>query len=337
MSFITSDTIRDISVKTVETFLNDKVPLSVGLSKHASALELNSDQIQRAVEATNCIAYLKIKSLSDDRTSEFPLCKFAEVMTQVFTPSMTKAASFHVPVAKGESLLEKIAEYCPTELNATEQLIMFTKLAAINSKELEILQDRAFTIVPELLKAAAVIKSDSQGLEKLATVTSGKEYSMATALIYGEVQTFADTGIFKQAELKTAEHLITLLKEAHLVQDKINEKERLAESSEIVKQAFLGMVGQAIGRGIAGAVKLPMKAMSTSMDTIAKGMGGGAANAARRVAGIAPVAKPKTVGKATAAMATAGLVADAHFYKPGIDKTTGRSKDVWTALQRETN
>ena len=68
MTQITSEQLRDISVTVVEQFLNNKIPLSLGLAKQAAAAQLNSDQIKRAVEATNTIAYLKVLSMSDDRT-----------------------------------------------------------------------------------------------------------------------------------------------------------------------------------------------------------------------------------------------------------------------------
>ena len=50
MPDMSSDAIRDISVRVVEGFFNDKVPLSVGLAKEASAACMNHEQIKRACD-----------------------------------------------------------------------------------------------------------------------------------------------------------------------------------------------------------------------------------------------------------------------------------------------
>jgi predicted transcriptional regulator len=93
MPSISTEQLQTISVKTVEGFLNDHVPLSEGLAKQAAAYELNSEQIQRAVEAVNSITYLKLVKVAEDRTIEFPLCKTAEVMAHITLPGMDKAAA----------------------------------------------------------------------------------------------------------------------------------------------------------------------------------------------------------------------------------------------------
>ena len=92
MPHLSSDQLRDISVAVVEDFINNKVPLSHGLAKQASVHELNSEQIQRCVEASNTIAHLKLLGVAEDRTFEFPLCKFAEVMQHAAAPDLEKSA-----------------------------------------------------------------------------------------------------------------------------------------------------------------------------------------------------------------------------------------------------
>lgn len=92
MPHMSSDQLRDISVAVVEEFINNKIPLSQGLAKQAALHELNSEQIQRCVEASNTICHLAILGKAEDRTFEFPLCKFAEVMAHAAAPDFEKSA-----------------------------------------------------------------------------------------------------------------------------------------------------------------------------------------------------------------------------------------------------
>lgn len=111
MPEMSSDRLRDISVAVVEDFINNRTPLSEGLAKQAAANDLNCDQIQRCVEASNTIAHLKLLSVAEDRTFEFPLCKFAEVMEKAATPNIEKSAgivsavtnTFKDVIGKGEA------------------------------------------------------------------------------------------------------------------------------------------------------------------------------------------------------------------------------------------
>lgn len=111
MPEMSSDRLRDISVAVVEDFINNRTPLSEGLAKQAAAHDLNCDQIQRCVEASNTIAHLKLMSVAEDRTFEFPLCKFAEVMEKAATPNIEKSAglvsavtnTFKDVIGKGEA------------------------------------------------------------------------------------------------------------------------------------------------------------------------------------------------------------------------------------------
>jgi hypothetical protein len=336
MPSITSDQIRDISVKAVEGFLNNKIPLSEGLSKQASAMQLNSDQIQRAVEATNSIAYLKVLELSSDRTVEFPLCKYAEVMAKVALPEeipgMAKAA-FQVPaLLKSASVKE---EYIPSELTNAELRMAFIKQAALNDAELQRMKDRSVTIVPELMKVASNIRDDKRGLEKLATIVAGDTFSSLSQFVYGKVQMYADTGMFKEAELKTVKNLTELIKEAQELQASIKEKQALADRSNLVKEAFLGAIGSGIGRVAGSVISAPFKMLGKGIGNSAANVAGKATNFAKSKLGmpVSPMAKRIGIGAALIPAATIGF--DATMYSPGVHKETGTSQDAWTALQRQ--
>lgn len=108
MTTVTPDTLRDISVKVVEGFLNDKVPLSIGLAKQASENQLNPDQIQRCVEASNTIAHLKLMESAADRTFEFPLCEYNHVLAEIAQPGITKEAGLADYARKGATAVRNV-------------------------------------------------------------------------------------------------------------------------------------------------------------------------------------------------------------------------------------
>ncbi|HET8686060.1 MAG TPA: hypothetical protein VFM18_05270 [Methanosarcina sp.] len=125
MPQFSSDQLRDISVAVVEDFINNRVPLSEGLAKQASMNDLNSEQIQRCVEATNTITQLKLMSVAEDRTFEFPLCKYAEVMVHATFPELDKEAGFFDTVRSvgrtvGRAVTSTVKDATGTGAAATE-------------------------------------------------------------------------------------------------------------------------------------------------------------------------------------------------------------------------
>lgn len=331
MPSISSDQIRDISIKTVEGFLNDKIPLSEGLAKQASLLQLNSEQIQRSVEATNSIAYLKVLSLTDDRTMEFPLCKYAEVMVKVALPD-TDTVFVKKASAVGKSSPEVFTNLIMTD---AEQRVTFIKQAALNEAHLTKLKDRSFTILPELTKAASIVKADKQGLEKLATISRFENFDVLSVMVYGTKQIFNDSGLFKQAELKEVLKLSDLYKEAKLLQVSISEKQSLSDRSSLVKKAFVEGTGNVAGKAIGGVVTAPFKALGKGIANTTHNLGVPMANAAKSKLGMKTSPFIKRVGIGALALPAIGIGFDASMYTPGVNADTGTSKDAWTALQRQ--
>lgn len=333
MTNINSDQIRDIAVRATEMFINEKVPLSEGIAKQASAMELNLEQIQRSIEATNSIAFLKIQEISGDRTVEFPLAKMAEVMADISVPDILKVASASVSKINTSTKepLCKEASYTPTELQRGEQVAYFTKMASINERDLSSLKDRAITIVPELIKAAAVINKDPRGLEKLAAVVEGKEFTILSTLVYNEPKKYDNSGFFKEADLKDVYKVRDLYKEAEQVNSDIKTVEQLHDRTKMTKQAIFGLLGKAVGSTISAPFKAVGTLAGNSIANSANAAGVAASKAG--IGHVAPVAKKIGLGTVAGKMVTPAL--DVAVYSPGIDKTTGSSRDVWTALQRQ--
>ena len=389
MPNITSDQLRDISVKTVEDFLNNKIPLSAGLAKQAAAAELNPEQIKRAVEASNTICYLKVLGMSQDRTVEFPLCKFAEVMSLVSVPEgLTEGKTGEGNVGNNnvggevgaEAAVEKQAGVSdnassPLELQSPggafivddydllrqkhSKVAFFIKEASINEQALEELKGKSDVVAEQLIKQAQLVSKDVKGLDKLSFVSEGSDYAQLSVLVTGNVQQrrdFGDTCLFKQAELVEVKKLAELFKEARHIVAGISKREDLYKRSvslrnDMTKQAFLagafGVAGKAVGGAFGGVLNTVAKPVTNLVGRSVHNTLGPTFNAARNVVGqgLSKVTgKPFTPStfsaiKGVGAGAIAGGVLSAGFdaamHDPGKDASTGRSNDVWDALQRE--
>lgn len=345
MANITSEDIRDIAIKATEMFLNDKIPLSTGLSKLASFHELNSEQTKRAIEATNSICFLKAQEVTGDRTTEFPLAKYAEVMSGIVDQSLTKAAeslstqTSTIPEVKTDQPMVKEASFGGwiSNLPESERVTFLVKMASENEMKLGQLKDREITIVPEITKLASVIKKDSQWLEKLAFVSEGCEFRTLSVLVSGDVSVHKNTGIFKEADLKQVKQLKDLYKEATELQKEIrNRTELFSGSKTMIKEASIfENLGKGTGRLLGGIAAAPIKAATPLVKNTATRVGNQITNIGRKAVGAAALPVSKKIGVGTVIGAAAAPVGNAMIYKPKGDKATGSSGDVWDALQRQ--
>jgi hypothetical protein len=368
MTSISSEQIRDIAIRTVEQFLNNKVPLSQGLAKEASAAQLNSEQLQRAVEATNNISYLKVLELSTDRTVEFALCKTAEVMQHIAVPDglQEKVASAMNPeMVKQAAVIEgpTSAEYSGHDWSENEVLVNFIKQASTNKAALESLKMESLNVGENLVKAAAVLKKDAKWMDKLACVSDGVEYKMLSLLVDGtmpEHRDLKDLGLFKEAELKSFSSFAQLYKQARQITREMTERAELQKRADDMStmqrvknivQNPAQSVGKAIGYGPGKAIGTVANKVVNAPVNAVKSVAQGAANTFNDALGSMGKPTIKTVGKATGQTVKAigesvaskagkigrfamGPVADVAMYAPGTDDSTGRSNDVWSALQK---
>lgn len=367
MANISPETIRDISVKAVEDFLNDSIPLSAGLAKQAAAYELNSEQIKRAVESTNNIAYLKVLQLSkDDRTIEFPLAKYAEVMTAATLPSdFQEKAAAAIGAEQKETMTKQASAYEDRELEQGEKLTYFIKSAAANKEALERIQIESMNVAEQLVKTAKAIGKDEKWMDKLACVTSEQEFKELSILVSGSVQNYRDlsgVGLFKKAQLDSVKSFADLYKQAReLVREQRQRSElqkQAAATAQGINQNNFGdalrnvskksaqfaknvanpgyVAGKVVGnvaavpfKGVAAAGRAAANSVKSNVKNI---MEGGAPK---------PQALAKAVGKTSGSVLkgaiglATGPAIDAALYTPGTDSTTGRSNDAWTALQRD--
>lgn len=274
MATIDSEFLQNIAVRCTEQLLNNKVPLNYSLAKEASENGLNSDQLQRCVEAANTVAYLKVLSLSEDRTAEFPIAKYAEVMSIIAVPAATpgveKTAGVVEPVVT-EGSLEKVAssgsalDYSTPEFSSHEQMLFLIKEAAANEAALDRAINKSEAIRLELMKVAREVEADPKGLDKMAC-SLDSTFGPLSVLVTGQVQTRRDFGnaapyMFKEAELKTVGKLYSLYKQAQDLVREVSQRRDLSDRASHVKQAHFegmakeaGVISKIVGSKVTGAV-----------------------------------------------------------------------------------
>lgn len=260
--------IRDYAVSIVEGYINNKVPLSEGVMVKAAQFELNNEQIKRVVEATNQVAYLKLQSISPDRTFEFPLADTNEVNAMLVSPGVVKQASAARPsplsiMSKGHEKTASAETTLENSLSCQDAKVLLTKHAFCLKGELGRIESEERMMLQKLASLSNSLNSDPLGLEKLASVANGNYHSLCQ-LMKGRVEE-VEPGFFKQAELSTAVALCNeFTKALELVQEKAAVKEQIEKiSSALEKEAFVGGLvrGALSGVGrVAGAV--PRKAVA---------------------------------------------------------------------------
>ena len=358
MANVTPELIRDISVQAVEDFLNNKIPLSQGLAKQAAAYDLNVEQVKRAVESTNNIAYLKILQHAEDRTVEFPLAKFAEVMSSATVPDNFQEKVASVAGPELQTPLTKEAS-APLELVEAEKLTYMIKTASANKETLERIEIDSIAVADKLIKVAKTFSKDEAWMDKLACVTDESEFKELSVLVSGEVKNYRDLkdlGLFKQAQLKEATEFSELYKQARAMVREQRERsglqKRAADAADSVKSnIFSKAMGSAAstakvlnpahlaGAALGGAASVPFRAAGAAgaaiknsvKNNISSLSGGNKAS----VGNVAKAVGQTAGGVGSKILRAAGPVADAALYSPGVDSTTGRSNDVWGALQRD--
>ena len=211
---LTPERLQSIAVGCVTSFLTKQASLSEAVSKEAQELELNSDQIKRVIEASNTIAYLRQLEKSADRTFEFPVADYNEVMAKMCIPDMDKSAS---EVKESEPLpmdnntyIKKEAEF---QLSEQETAAILAKELLKAKSNLEKIACEKVGMQLRLAKSSSLIHKDPLGLEKLAEVVSEDDYDPMLKLCGIEKRASEDL-VFMDKELDTSREAYYLYKEA---------------------------------------------------------------------------------------------------------------------------
>ena len=288
MNPITVQDLQAIAVQCTSDFFNSGVPLSEGLSKIASERNLNPEQLKRAVEATNTLTYLKSVEVGSDRTGEFPLADYDDIVKMASIPEslFTKVASTEEPKSFSESALdyegmvkqaEEALTYTPpvvAEMTSSEVMLNLVKQASINRRALEDATDKSYRLLEQLEKTASELRGEPRLVEILSAVSRDRvEFVKLASLTGCEMTRYLESdlasyliqkgGGFRSAMTKAASLSADLEKAAGLVAE-IKERTELNERvtplvEGLQKQAFLGatagVVGRALGSALGGTAK----------------------------------------------------------------------------------
>ena len=331
MATISVQDLQKIAVEVTSDFYHKGVPLSEGLAKQASDLELNSDQIKRAIEATNTLAYLK--SVESDRTGEFPLADYGDIMKCASIPAdMLKSASLpdgfdsgdrgmghyiktlddqgfpiknvedELKDSQGEvepkgAMYETETCYEMPAMSKQAEFKFLMKEAAINKRALEDAEARAFHLEADLFKTASQLAKTEHAVEALSLVAKGDQFIKLARLTFGFENT--PTAIDWVDEVKTPFSWKPAMEKAAQLSTMLTQaEETVAEinhRSGLDKQAGLLMsAAQAVGKAVRGVATAPFKFAGNK---VAKGLSAGIDSAATKLqTGFAGTTAGKKIG-----------------------------------------
>lgn len=272
MTHIDADGYKRLAATSVAAF-NSGTPLNDSLTKIATDQELNSDQIQRLVETTNQMAYLTKLAGEDDRTFEFKVANYDDIMDN-FLPTeadagMNKEASASVNpmelVTGSFQSIEKVAqdkEASMEKLGKNDKLKALRKVASHERVRLENLKAREHDDLVKIAGYRETLLRDNDLEAKLNNFDNGADMSK---IIFGHVKEASDSTplrVFSPDELFHVGEFsrdLELIKQAH-TEAKVLETQ-VEEAEGILKEAFLVGAAIKVGKGVASAYKSPKNAL----------------------------------------------------------------------------
>lgn len=347
MANITVQELQDIAVKCVSDFFNEKTSLNEGLAKEASDRGLNSEQLKRAVEATNTLAHLKSLDVSSDRTTEFPVADYQEIVKLAFVPDLTSPPIEEEDETDSFGFAKSAAVEVETTMSYENAVFFLQKKAAVNDRELEDAKYELLNVAEDILKQAGELRKDPEILEKLSYSSVSDEYftKLSSLLACEKPRKALPEGFFKSAAINSVERLFSLYKRAETlnveIKDKTSLKQRLdqAVNTHVKEAGLLGKVFNHIGSGIGKVVSAPFKAAISAGTGITKATGVAINNAAAKTgmgqaAGLAVKPQSGSVRALKAsALPLAGAAMDIGAYNYNVNPAKNQLGTVWDNLQ----
>lgn len=304
---LTPELLQDISVQVVAKFMSKQASLSEAIADKAKSMELNPEQIKRVIESSNTIAYLRQLEDAKDRSFEFPVAEYHDVMGRMVLPDSSPTVDSTVaPLAPplGEKVevtktagiktnpLNEKAPVSQIDLNAPEEeqqkIAMLIKETLRAKQTLQKMAEEGHMISLRLEQLSARVQKDPAGFEKLAHVAA--EENLGSLSVLCGFEKTAETGsVFLSSELKDVMSLNSLFKEAKDLLTKQSELEVFVSRATnilIEKKAFspLGGAAEMLGKGIG---KFFSKGIVNPLAKSVKGI----------VAGVAGLTAGKTIGQ----------------------------------------
>jgi hypothetical protein len=268
---LTPSLLQAMSVRAVTSFMSKEASLTEAVAYEAKASELNPEQTRRLIEASNSIAYLRQLQDNTDRTFEFPVCRYEDVLNHMITPGV------HVPrdaiVPEVISPLSKVATWssCLTE---HEKLAMISKEVISQKSYLTKLSYDKEECFYKINSAVKGLASEKNLMSKVAYVTKDSPDDLARLRgLLGLTKSASEKVLFRDADLVRVEKLYGLLKQAEALVTEYNSVSASVgrATNALEKTAVFGFVGGLIGKGIKGVSNLAVNT-AKNMSATSKGL-----------------------------------------------------------------
>lgn len=258
MSFdLTQEALQSIAVRVVSQYMTKQSCMSEAIANEAKTLELNPEQIKRVIEASNTIAYLRQLEDAHDRTFEFPIAEYRDVMGRMVLPDQSSPVVSQtiepssLPAAEKAEVISSISEQ--------EKVAMLVKETLRVKQVLTKMAEDGYMVSMQLEKLANEFSKDPLALEKLAHVSSKENLESIKVLCGLEKSSSTGNNVFTNAELSDAISLNSLFKEARdLILEQKEKEDFIKRATEIlIKQGKFSPIGstvEGIGKGMGWAV-----------------------------------------------------------------------------------
>lgn len=275
-----SEQLATMAAKAVSTFLTKGASLTDAVVSVSQSNGLNLEQTKRLTEASNQVAYLKVLETAKDRSFNFPVAEYGDVVNRISRPEsgMDKAASVNASEGVG----------CASPLACIFGVPEMVKSASVDS-----LEDSEANLVPYLASIVYGHKAtlDNIGFEKAACAEAmlplvdslrGDDLAVQKAYFHGGDNLDSILGLIeKSAEEKSPGYTFKDfdLKKVAALDAKLTryiELEKLAErlNDELEKISFLAIsgriAGSIFGKNATGTAKAPIQKLVSSGDLMAK-------------------------------------------------------------------
>lgn len=270
---LTTDGLKKMAAQSVASLRSEGTTLNESITKLAMDNSMNSDQVQRMVETTNQLAYLSELDGTNDRTFEFDVANYDDILDgMVSAPGMDKQASESEGMSPMDiingifSPIEKVAQ----EKEATfekwgrnQKIQALKKMAGQERMALEELECAEHDNLVKLAQHRAIVSRDPEALLKMAKF----ENKLAmTKMVYGHEKVAQDVRqLWSTEDMQHVQALsdrLDMCKQAQ--QRKVVLADRVQRAEEFIKQAFVGAAlnagRAALSKGSTAAAQSPKMA-----------------------------------------------------------------------------
>lgn len=248
---LTPDKLQAMAVSVVTRYMTKQASMSESVAQEAKAGDLNPEQIKRLIEASNSIAYLRQLQDSADKTFEFPVAEYKDVLTSLVTSGQPPApVSGEAKVTERQAPIQPDQVVDPFEPSEQEKVAMVAReVVRVRGQLTKMAYDKSETCM-NILTLAPVLRKDPLAFEKIAYVVEESDFDKMLALVGIEKKASANNVLFRDSDLESTKNLYNLLKSAEQLVEKeahFKDLEKRANSILMEKQALIGFIGKGLG------------------------------------------------------------------------------------------